>query len=121
MHVQVAAQQHYMRQQLASWRQAALELRQERLDALRGAARDDDRLLRCGWRAWRLAFQEERHGAQALVLAEQNHRGKLLASCWQRWQEWTLICRGMTQRREARLQTTALAAWRLAAMMAEKR
>jgi hypothetical protein len=110
-----------MRQQLGRWRQAAMESRQERMDALRGALNDDDRLMRRGLRAWRLAVQQEQQGAQVLALAEQHHRGKLLASCWQGWQEWTLACRGMAQQQAARLLAAALAAWRSAAQLAEKR
>lgn len=119
--MQLAAQQHFMRQQLGRWRQAAAESRQERVDALRGAVSDDARLLRRGWRAWRLAVQQERQGARALALAEQHCHGRLLASCWASWQEWTLVCRGMAQRRAARLLAAALAAWRSAAKLAEKR
>ncbi len=121
VHMQLAAQQHYMRRQLSCWRQAAKESRQERMDALLGAVSDDGRLMRRGWRAWRLAVQQGQQKAQALALAEQHHRGKLLASCWQGWQGWTLLCRDMAQRRSARLLAEALAAWRAAAQLAEKR
>lgn len=78
-------------------------------------------LLRRGFRAWQLAVGEQAHEAAGLALAEQHHRRKLLAACWQGWTQWTAVCRGMGQRHAARLLATAMHAWRGAAKMAERR
>ena len=110
-----------MRAQLARWRAAAAACKEERASELRSVVQSKLILLRRGFRAWRLAVGEQAHEAAGLALAEQHHRRKLLAACWQGWTEWTAVCRGMGQRHAGRLLATAMQAWRAAAKSAERR
>lgn len=118
---QEAARRHFLRRTLLRWRQAAAEARDERASALRGALTSNLLLLRRAWRGWRAGVEEERREAAGMVLAQAHHRRKLLAASWRGWGEWTAVCRGMGQRRAARLQATALQAWRAAVKAADKR
>lgn len=119
--LQEVARQHYLRQLLGCWRAAAVESKEERAVALRGAITSQLLLLRRGCWAWRTAVEEERRQAAGLELAQQHDRRKLLVSAWLGWGKWTLACHGMGQRHAARLLGTALLAWRSAAKSAEKR
>ena len=119
--LQATSQQHLARRLLCEWRRLAAEAKSERTDALRGAVTNQLLLRRRGWTAWRLAVAEKKQRHEAQAAAEQHRRATTLRHCWAAWQEWTVLCRGMRQRRAARLQAAVVYAWRGAARAAEKR
>lgn len=119
--LQALAGRHFLQRQLSCWRQAASKAKRERTAALRGALTSRALLLRRGWRAWRLGVAQQRHQAQQLAQVQHRRRLATLAACWEGWQEWTAVCRGMNRRRDARLLAAALQAWLRAAQWAEKR
>ncbi|PSC71599.1 hypothetical protein C2E20_5054 [Micractinium conductrix] len=119
--LKATSQQHLARRLLCEWRRLAAEAKSERTDALRGAVTNQLLLRRRGWTAWRLAVAEKKQRHEAQAAAEQHRRATTLRHCWAAWQEWTVLCRGMRQRRAARLQAAVVYAWRGAARAAEKR
>jgi len=119
--LQVLAWQHYQQKLFVSWRQAAVECKQERTAMMRSAVTSQQLLLRRCWRAWRLAVAEKKQRSEARVTAAQHHRCKLLERCWEGWQEWTELCRSRGQRHAVRVQGAVFRVWRQAAKAAERR